>query len=271
MLILPIVNKRRVMNVELRLKTASKVRRNVCFDDAKQSEIIVNHARFSDSSFYQSREESAPMDFIRSRSLLYPRNFLVTTKQRRNSVNYDVYEVSQPPKKVSESLDKLYGKAILDLKNEIPEVKNRGRYVSFKELGFDHDLSDDKIARLQHIVKEERDSSKWPELFQKSGIADLQETIDFLRLFDCCVLADNTMAEDSLQDTLKSMEVINTRDYRNLKRYYDMAKSNADIYTKLSYTHKVIYNKPFALIRAKQSDAKQLIKKKDEFEYQQVS
>ena len=259
------------MNVEIRLKNASKVREKVNYNDAKQSDIIVNRAKFTESTFYQSRDVSAPMDFIRSRSLLYPRNFLVTTKQRRNSPLYDVYEVTQPPKKVNDSLDNLYGKAILDLKNEIPEVHNRGRYVSLKDLGLHTELTDDKIARLQHIVREERDSSKWPELFQKAGIADLDEMIHFLRNFDCRVLADTTMAEDSLQDTLHSLEVINTRDYRNLKKYYEMAKGNADVYTKISYIHKIIYNKPFALIRAKQSDAKQLIKKKDEVDYQQAA
>ena len=259
------------MNVEIRLKGANKVREKVSYEDAKPSEIIVNRANFSESSFYGMRGPKAPMDFIRSRSLLYPRNFLVTTKQRRNSPLYDVYEVKQPPKKVNESLEQLYGKAVLDLKNEIPEVSNRGRYVSFADLGFQKELTDDKIARLQHIVAEERDSSKWPALFQKAGIADLEEVIQFLRQFDCAVLADTTMAEDSLQDTLQSLSAINSRDYRQLKKYYEMAKGNADVYTKLAYIHKVLYNKPFALIRAKQSNAKQLVKKYDEVENQQVA
>ena len=48
MLILPIVNKRRVMNVQIRLKDASKVRRGVCYDDAGESEIIVNREKFSE-------------------------------------------------------------------------------------------------------------------------------------------------------------------------------------------------------------------------------
>ena len=67
MLILPIVNKKRVMNVEIRLKDAKKVRHHVSYDDAGQSEIIVNHAKFSESSFFLSREENAPTDFNRKR------------------------------------------------------------------------------------------------------------------------------------------------------------------------------------------------------------
>ena len=107
MLILPIVNKNRVMNVELRLRNAHKIKRNVWYESVHESDIIVNREKFSDSSFKDSREENAPTDFIRSKSILYPRNFLVTTKQKTDSKKYDIYEVNQPPRKVHSSLDKL--------------------------------------------------------------------------------------------------------------------------------------------------------------------
>ena len=55
MLILPIVNKRRVMNVQIKLKDASKVRKGVCYDDAGESDIIVNREKFSESSFKNSK------------------------------------------------------------------------------------------------------------------------------------------------------------------------------------------------------------------------
>lgn len=98
MLVLPIVNKRRVMNVQIRLKNAEKIRKGVAYDDAVESEIIVNREKFSESSYSTSKDENAPIDFIRSKSILYPRNFLVTTKEENDSNLYDVYEVSQPPK-----------------------------------------------------------------------------------------------------------------------------------------------------------------------------
>ena len=135
MLILPIVNKNRVMNVSIKLKDAVKVRRGVRYDDALPSEIIVNREKFSESSFGDSKDVSAAADFIRSKSLFHPRSFLVTTKEENDSSRYDVYEVAQPPKKVNDNLDKLYSKAITDLRKEIPGVKDRGRYVSFEELG----------------------------------------------------------------------------------------------------------------------------------------
>ena len=59
------------------------------------------------------------------------------------------------------------------------------------------------------------------------------------------------------------MGVVHTRDYRNIKRYYDIAHSNTKIYTRLAYIHKVMYQKPFAWIRLA-NDSKMLIKKMDE-------
>ena len=263
MLVLPIVNKRRVMNVQIRLKNAEKIRKGVAYDDAVESEIIVNREKFSESSYSTSKDENAPIDFIRSKSILYPRNFLVTTKEENDSNLYDVYEVSQPPKSVSRSLDTLYSKAINDMRKEIPGVQTRGRYISFEELGLDEHLTDEKIASLQKIVKEVRDTSMWPKLFEEAGLSDLSNMIDFINNFECIVLSDSTIPEASLQDTLNAMKVINSRDYRNLKKYYNTAKSNTDIYTKISYVNKIIYDKPLTLLQQREKP-KQLVKTMDE-------
>jgi hypothetical protein len=271
MLVLPIVNRKRVMNVEIKLKNAEKIRSGVCYDDALESEIIINREKFSESSYKDSKDENAPIDFIRSRSLLYPRNFLVTTKEENDSSLYDVYEVAPPPKKVNDGLDKLYSKAITDLRKEIPGTKKRGRYVSFEKLGIDKHLTEEKIAMLQRIVKEERDESLWPRKFAEAGIADLSDTIDFITNFECTVLSDTSIPEERLQDTLKALQNINTRDYRNLNNYYKMAKSNTDIYTKISYINKIIYDKPLTLIQSQSQKQKQLVKKMDEVEQRHVA
>ena len=123
-------------------------------------------------------------------------------------------------------------------------------------------LTDEKIAKLQRVVKEEQDQSKWPELFEKEGIADVSNTLDFINNFECTVVSDTTIPERSMQDTLKSLEIINTRDYKNLNNYYKMAKRNADIYTKISYINKIMYDKPLTLIQSEKQ--KQLIKKQNE-------
>lgn len=268
MLVLPIVNRRRVMNVQIRLKDAAKVRQGVMFDDARGSDIIVNREKFSESSFVDSRDINAPIDFIRSKSLLHPRNFLVTTKEENDSPYYDVYEVPQPPKKVNDSLDKLYSKAITDMRKEIPGKVNRGRYISFEDLGIDENLSDERIARLQSVMRN-NDGEDLGKKLSDAGLTDLDETVQFFKSFECTILADTAISEDSLQDTLNALSVINTRDYRNLKKYYNMAKSNTDIYTKISYINKVLYDKPLTFSR--DEGQKQFIKKKDESELKRVA
>ena len=271
MLILPIVNKNRIMNVELKLRAASKVRHRVCYDDANQSEIIINRQKFSESSYINSKDESAPIDFIRSKSILHPRNFIVTTRTESDSSLYDVYEVAKPPEKVNDCLDKLYGKAITDLRKEIPGAPPKGRYVSFEKIGMSKYLTDDKIAKLQRIVKDVRDENEWPRLFQEAGIADLSETIDFINNFECVVLSDSTIPEDSLQDSIKALGVINSKDYRSLKNYYKMAKENTEMYTKISYISKLIYDKPLVLVQSSSKKPKQYVYKKDEVDYKNAA
>lgn len=266
MLILPIVNNKRVMNVEIKLKGAEKVRRGVYADEAKEGEIIVNREKFSDSSFHQSRDINAPIDFIRSKSILFPRNFLVTTRFNDSNKYFDVYKVPQPPKKVNDELDALYSKTITDMQCEIPDKPGRGRYVSFHDLGIDKNLDTDRISMLQRIVKEERNTDRWGEKFREAGLTDLPETADFLNHFECTVLSDTTIAEESLQDTLRALSSINTRDYRNLKKYYRMAKSNADIYTKISYISKIVYDRPLSLRHVHDSRQKQYIKRMEDGE-----
>lgn len=270
MLVFPIINQRRVMNVELKLKNASKIKKRVHYDDAKESEIVVNKEKFSNSIYHQSRDINAPIDFIRSKSLLYQRNFLVTTKQEEKTKLYDVYEVPQPPKKVSDNLDKLYSKTITDMRKEIPGKQNRGRYVSFEDLGIDADLPSEKIEKLQKVMKEKKDGEDLKSLFEKAGIIDLQETLHFFKNFECTILSDSIIPEDSLQDTLNALSSINTRDYRNLKKYYHMAKSNTEVYAKISYINKMIYDKPLSLMHTSPKQ-KQYIKKMEDMDYAKAS
>lgn len=259
MLVLPIVNKKRVMNVEIKLKNASKIRTGVRYDN-DSSDIIVNRERFSASSFNSSKDKNAPIDFIRSKSLLYPRRFLVTTKKEDESHTFDVYEVGQPPSKVTDGLDTLYSKAILDMKNEIPKQDQRGRYVSLEDLGFLEVLGDERISRLQSLIKNGR--GDLGRRLQEAGLTDMVELIDYFNNFECSLISDSSVNEDSLQETIDALSIINSRDYRNLKKYYSMAKSNTDIYTKISYINKIIYDKPLVLTK-RSSEGRQFVKERE--------
>ena len=255
MLVFPIVNNRHVMNVELKIKGVEKVRQSV-----------TNSEKYSRSSYFDSKDATSEVDFIRSKSILYPRDYFVTTKNKKNSTAYDVYTVSQPPAKVSPCLDALYSKAVTDLRSQTPGVTNNGRYVSFADLGFNLEITDEKINKLKQIITEVRDQRLWPKLFSDEGIANYGDMVKFLSTFECTIISDTTIPEDSLQDTLKALSVLKTRDFKNLNKYYEMAKSNSEIYTRLSYISQIIYGKPLALIQTPKK-SKQYVKKMDDGEY----
>lgn len=262
MLILPIVNKNRILNVHITLKHAEKVRQRVSFPDARESEIIVNGKKLSESIYNDSRNYSALLEFIRYNTMHYPRNYLITTRGERDTNLYDVYEVAPPPSKVNDELDNLYGRVLTDMIKEVPGTNN-GKYLSFEKVGLGKDITDEKIMMLQRIVKAESDTSKWPVLFKQAGIADLTDTVNFIRNFDCTVVTDTTIPQDSLTDTLKALEVIHTRDSKNLRNYYNMALKNSDIYAKLSCINKIVYKEPLNLIQSNRQ--KQLVKHKEQY------
>ncbi len=262
MLILPIANNKRIMSVQVRLAGATKIKENVHFEDADESDIIVNREKFSDSSFRMSKEGNASIDFVRSRSILHPRSYLVTTKERSDSDKYDVYAVEKPPFKVDDSLDSLYDAALTDMRKEIPG-KNKGKYISFKKMGIGKNLDNDKIAEVQNIVKN-HEKHEWPRLFEERGVAHIGETIDFINNFDYTILSDTVIPEDSLQEVINGFQVIQTRDSKSLNNYYDMAISNAEVFTRLSYLNKLINEKPLAMTDVRRSKEKKLIKKRQE-------
>ena len=267
MLVLPIVNKGRVMNAELKIIGASKIREDVCYSDIGPGDIMSNRIKFSESSFKKSENDNAPLEFVLYSSLNRKRrSFLVTTEKRTDSNTYDVYEVPQPPEVVNNKntngFEKLFSKKIIDMQKEIPGSPKRGRYVSFEDLGMNEVLSDEKIAKLQRIVKE-YPKSEWPKLFEEAGIMGITKAIEFIKCFEFTIIPDTTIPEVSLQETLTAMSSLNTRDSRNLKKYYRMAKGNANIYKRLSYANKLVNGEPLTLIRAK-GNPKQLIKKKGE-------
>ena len=259
MLILPIVNRNRILNVEVRLKSADKIRTGVKISDASESEVIVNGKRLSDSSYKDDRSDKAALDFIRTNSVRFKRNYLITTREENNSSAYDVYEVSQPPRKINDALDNLYVSVITDMRKEIPGIK-RGRYLSLEKLGVGDHLTDEKIKRLQDVVRSVRDTREWPAVFEREGIADLVETLESINHFDCTVVEDTTIPVDTLQNMVETLKKLNTREARNLASYYNMALSNRDIYSRLSNVNKMVYDRPLNLIQSKRQKQKQLVK-----------
>ena len=74
MLVLPIVNVDRILHVEVKLKSANKIKSGIRFSDASESEIIVNGKLFSESLYKDDKSRRAVVDFIRNTSLRNKRN-----------------------------------------------------------------------------------------------------------------------------------------------------------------------------------------------------
>lgn len=264
MLVLPIINRNRILNVSVSYKEATKIRVDVELENTLPSDIIVSGKSFNSSAFYDSKDKNNIIEFIRNNSILYRRSVLVTTKNRSDSSNYDVYDVGVAPRKINKATDMLYIRAILDLEKELPGVV-RGKYLSFEELGFGEVFSDEKISRLRSIVTSNPTSS-WEKLFRENDSMDMVETLEFLKSFDCTVVSEASIPDETMQQVLASFGKICSRDTKSLNKYYSMAEENRDLYAKMSYVSKLVYGKPLDLIQSESQKNRQLIKKDENWE-----
>lgn len=258
MLVMPIVNRNRILNVNVRLKDAVKVRSRVKFHDTSECDIIVNGNRFSESTFWREKGNIHALNFIRNYSLRNKKNFLVTTRLESSVDGYDVYELEQPPKKINDGLDNLYASVVTDIRKELPG-KDRGRYLSLEKLGVGDHLDTERISSLKSIVETSR-GGDISSLAKSAQVDDLVETLSFIRCFDWTVIDDTSVTEESLQAMIEQLKKLNTRESRNLISYYNMALSNRDIYAKLAYLNKVVYGEPLTLIQSNRQREKRLVK-----------
>lgn len=270
MLVIPVNKDGRIYSIGCSIKNTEKVGTDVFDENFLESDIVVNSERFSDSSYHDSDLENAPTDFIRSRSIYYQREIKVSTRSRSDSQNYDVYKVMQPPRLVNPSLDCLYGKVITDIRKEIPDSSIKGRYVSLKKLGMDVLFSEERVNKIKRIVEEEKDSSRWPELFEKEGIGDFPAIIDSFDIFEFSMLSNRALPETSLQDTIVSLSIINTGVFRSVRNYRDIAKSNMEILSRISCVKQALQSKPLSLVYDKEK-AKILVKRREYENYQQAA
>ena len=250
MLVMPILNTgkdgtARIYNVEVRLKTATKVKENAILKGFEEADIIVNGSSFKNSIFNVKNLES---------NVVYrsgKRDFLITTRHNSSSDLYDLYSVELPPKKVSIGLDNLYGKVVIDMQKEIPDIK-RGRYLSLKELGIEQYLTDERINNLRSIVNKANSEENLDYLLFSNNLGDLRSTIDFMKIFDFKIINEATVTEKQVRDLQSALKYTFGRDARDLEKYYKIAKDNKEMYRKLSILNQIFYNKPINLIRSRE-------------------
>ena len=268
MLIMPILNTgkngiSKIYMVEVSLKKVVKARENTIIKGINESDIVINGTSFN-NSLYNTKaiKPNVIVNFLRNFNYkANKKDFLVSTREYTDSSMYDLYSIPVPPRKITAGLDNLYGSAILDLKKKIPN-SNKGRYLSLKQLGVDKHITDDKMEKLIYFSSIEKDKTKRNDILQLNGVSDLAKSIEFMRLFDCTIIKDATITEKELSDMVSTLSCVNTRDYKNLSRLYEIAKENRDVYAKLSKISKVLDNTPLNLIQSK-SKSKVLVKIND--------
>lgn len=240
MLILPIVNRDRIMNVRISLKNVQKIKTSVKYDDIQASDLLVNYSSFSSSSYNTGKMDPGNiMSFIRNHSIREKRSFFVSTKEEDWSNLYDVYEIEYPGEKITEGLDKLFGCAILDLKERIPN-RVKGKYVDFGALGITNHITDEDLDKLEYIAKNVTDN--YNQVIKENNLGSLIDTLNFLNLFDCEVIEKSTVKLDIYKKNLEVFNAIHSRDAKRLNYYLEMALSNQEVYSRLSRLYNIVYN-----------------------------
>lgn len=240
----------RIYNVKVTLKDANKVREKTQLKGFDESDIIVNGSSFNKSIFNtKGYDESVITNFIRSKFYNSSKtDFLITTRTNSDSKLYDLYSVAIPKKKVNSRLDCLYGKAIIDMQKEIPNI-NKGRYISLFDLGVCEHISDEKIEQLRYVVDKSTSEEQLNYMLFANNLTDLKATLDFIKQFDFTIINESTIKETDFKNILSSLQYTYSRDVKKLKRYYTMALDNKVCYEKLSKINKILYGKSINLIQ----------------------
>ena len=76
-------------------------------------------------------------------------------------------------------------------------------------------------------------------------------------------MSDYNIPEKHLQEVINLFSIINSREYRNLKKYYHSAKANTEIYNKIDFANRMIYDRPLNLFYT-DDKAKKLVKVREE-------
>lgn len=252
MIILPICNRERVLNVKVELKKARKVAKKISDFNVDESDVIINGYKYSQSHFSNSTATpKSIMQFIRTNSKTGKSNILISTKAEDGV--YDIYELEGLGEKVSDGVDNLIGTLILALKNESSTQK--GRYLDLEKIELFDDITLDKVKELEFLSKnmDKLNIAKYIEDHNLRGLFKLLQAMDD---FDFTVLRNSKMDEKKFIEFIGFFEPTNSRDFNDLKNYLEMAKNNQREYSKLSYLNKIVNNKPLDLIHSSKSKVK---------------
>ena len=253
MIVLPIVNRGRILNVEVTLKDVSKVGSKTADFNINSSDIIIHNKKYNDSFYSQNvATPKSVMSFLRENGKIGKSNILVTTKSDEKGL-FDIYDVKYPSDKVSDGLDNLIGTLLLDLKNESSSQK--GRYLDLYKLGVFDIITDERLTHLEFLSKN-MNQINIAKYVEENDLRCLFKLIQAMDMFNFKVINGSAISLDKFDSFTEFLEPTNSKDYNSLLNYSDLAKNNKNEYSKLSYIYKIINNKPLNLIQTTKEKVK---------------
>ena len=266
MLILPIKNINPKTKIDSYVNTQIKFANQELVKSGKDmalsaSNINVCGYEFSGSS-YDEKHHSLQMitEFVRECSKSVnshiQKSCFVSTKVDPETGLYDIYSIELPKEKVSDELDVLYGRVVLDIKSSLPN-KVKGKYISFDEVGLGKYFNMENLFALESITRANGNYFNHDDLSDNEDLQGMVKALEFMELFDCAIIPKTTMKASEIDACLSKMSVLNTDVYQKMKKMKQIAEKNREIYMIMSKSNTIINKTPFKLIHKE----KQLIKK----------
>lgn len=248
MLVFPIVNRERIVHVQVTLKSATKIGHNISDYNITPSDIIIHNHKYSESHYSNTTASAkSVMEFIRNSAKTGKSNILISTKQNLESSSYDIYDVKYPGDKITDGLDNLLGTLLLDLKNE--GQNNKSRYLDLKKIGALENITPEKLEKLDYAASNMQymNVSKY---IKENDLGDLFKTLQLFDMIDFTIIKGSIIKLSEFKNILESFKLTNSKEYYSLLNYYELACSNQEEYSKLSYLNKIVNNRPLNLIHS---------------------
>ncbi len=241
MLVLPIINKDRILNVEVRLKNIKKLdNQNIDTSKYTESNIYVGLYDFNNSSYNEKNLDSYNITlFIRNSGILKKNKFIVTTKSYDKNI-CDFYEISYPNNKISDGFDRLYGEVINDIRNKnINEEK--GHYLDFKRMGITDVLNIENINKLEEISLNH--NSNYSRAIKEANLMPLLDILKFIDMLELNVIEGTSLKVSDYNRIANKFIKLNTKDTKSIYSYYNIASNNKEIYSLISRLYYIINNR----------------------------
>ncbi len=259
MIIIPIINNNKIKQVKIELSNIYKIEKETDHNNIEANDVIVGSTSFKNSRYNTKNQSiSSILDFIRISNIHNTSSTLISTKYYNSEHTYDLYQIEPPLKSITKGLDNLYASIILDLKNCIPDAI-KGKYIDLEKLDLTSHITDEKLELLQVIasnLQNNKTKRNYQKILQENGLEDLIETLKFMELFYCEIIPNASIDIDIYKKVLDSMNRVNTKEAKDIRNIYTIAKNNEQAYYKLSKLYNIVYNEPLHWIHSSKEKTK---------------